>query len=92
MHLTAEVLTKVFSNSHLLWVPLSNSLQLEAGLKAQSEGLAKFAGLPGHVTCVTLHNMNEVTPCGHFEVDKVPLWTKHGKKMITADRYVYIEK
>ncbi|XP_013134780.1 PREDICTED: queuine tRNA-ribosyltransferase subunit QTRTD1 homolog [Papilio polytes] len=88
VHLTAEVLSKVFPKPHLLWVPLSNSIHLEHGLKAQGEGLAKFAGLQDHFTCVTLQNMNEITPSGHFENDKVPLWTKHGKKMLTADRYM----
>ncbi|KOB75024.1 putative queuine tRNA-ribosyltransferase [Operophtera brumata] len=88
VHLTAEVLSKVFSNSRLLWVPLSNSLSLEAGVKAQGKGVAAFAGIPEHVTCVTLNNMNEITPMGHFEPDKVPLWTKQGKKLITADRYM----
>lgn len=80
------MLARVFPTPQLLWVPLSNSAQLEAGVKAQGEGVAKFSGLPGHVTCTTLHNINEVTPPGHFEHDKIPLWTKNGKKMITADR------
>ncbi|CAH2050202.1 unnamed protein product, partial [Iphiclides podalirius] len=90
VHLTAEVLAKVFTNPQLLWVPLSNSIHLENGLKAQGEGVAKFAGLQDYVTCVTLQNMNEVAQAGHFETDKVPLWTKHGKKMISADRWSYI--
>ncbi|KPI97526.1 Queuine tRNA-ribosyltransferase subunit QTRTD1-like [Papilio xuthus] len=88
VHLTAEVLSKVCPNPHLLWVPLSNSVHLEHGLKAQGEGIAKFAGLQNYFTCVTLQNMNETTPSGHFENDRVPLWTKHGKKMLTADRYM----
>lgn len=85
-HLTSEVLSKVFSTPQLLWMPLSNSVQIEPGLKAQGEGVAKFVGLPNHFICVTLHNMSEVTPPGHFELEKVPLWTKNGKKMITAER------
>lgn len=80
------MLAKVFSTPQLLWVPVSNSLQLEAGMKAQGEGVAKFAGLPEHLTCVAPHNMSEVTPSGHFELDRVPLWTKNGKKMVNADR------
>ncbi|KAL0851334.1 hypothetical protein ABMA28_007154 [Loxostege sticticalis] len=88
VHLTAEVLCKVFTNPQLLWVPLSNSAQLENGLKAQGQGVAKFAGLPNHITCATLHGNNELTPPGHFEGNLVPLWTKQGKKMITADRYM----
>lgn len=55
-------------------------------MKAQGEGVAKFAGLPEHLTCVAPHNMSEVTPSGHFELDRVPLWTKNGKKMVNADR------
>lgn len=86
VHLTAEVLAQVFSNTQLLWLPLSNSIQLETGVKLQNDGVAKFAGLLGHVTCATLHSLSEVTPSGHFELDRVPLWTKNGKKMITANR------
>lgn len=86
VHLTSDVLARVFSSPQLLWVPLSNSIQLETGLKVQGEGVGKFAGLPEHVTCATLHNINDVTPLGHFEYDKVPLWTKNGKKMMTAER------
>lgn len=71
-------------------MPLSNSYQLETGLKVQGQGIAKFAGLTGHITCVTPHSASEVTPLGHFEHSKVPLWTKNGKKMITADRYLSI--
>ncbi|XP_059048140.1 queuine tRNA-ribosyltransferase accessory subunit 2 [Achroia grisella] len=88
VHLTNEVLAKVFTNPKLLWVPLSKSYQLETGLKAQGEGVAKFAGLQNHLTCVTLHAVSEVTPTGHFESDLVPLWTKNGKKMISANRYM----
>lgn len=81
------MLEKVFASPQLLWLPLSNTIQLEAGVIAQKEGVAKFAGLPQHVVCATLHNVSEVTPSGHFETDKVPLWTKRGKKMISAERY-----
>ncbi|XP_045772286.1 queuine tRNA-ribosyltransferase accessory subunit 2 [Maniola jurtina] len=88
VHLTAEVLSQVFSNTKLLWLPLSNSIQLENGVKAQNDGVAKFAGLPEHVTCTTLHSLSEVTPSGHFELDRAPLWTKNGKKMVSADRYM----
>ncbi|CAG9796728.1 unnamed protein product [Diatraea saccharalis] len=90
VHLTVDVLSKVFTSPHLLWVPLSNSARLEIGVKAQGEGIAKFAGLQGHVTCATLHNASEMTPPGHFEANFVPMWTKNGKKMITADRYMDI--
>ncbi|VVC91014.1 unnamed protein product [Leptidea sinapis] len=88
VHLTADVLARVFTEPKLLWVPLSNSIQLEAGLQAQGEGVAKFAGLPGHVSCATLQNITEITPNGHYELDKVPVWTKNGKKLLTAERYM----
>ncbi|XP_023954027.2 queuine tRNA-ribosyltransferase accessory subunit 2 [Bicyclus anynana] len=88
VHLTAEVLSQVFSNTKLLWLPLSNSIHLETGVKVQNDGVAKFAGLQGHATCTTLHSLSESTPMGHFELDRVPLWTKNGKKMISADRYM----
>ncbi|CAH2102735.1 unnamed protein product [Euphydryas editha] len=88
VHLTADVLSWVFCSPQLLWVPLSNSIQLEIGVKVQNDGVAKFAGLSGHATCVTLNNLSEVTPSGHFEPNKVPLWTKNGKKMISANRYM----
>ncbi|XP_045447692.1 queuine tRNA-ribosyltransferase accessory subunit 2 [Melitaea cinxia] len=88
VHLTADVLSWVFSSPQLLWVPLSNSIQLETGVKEQNDGVAKFAGLSGHPTCVTLNNLSEVTPNGHFEPNKVPLWTKNGKKMISSNRYM----
>ncbi|CAH2239544.1 queuine tRNA-ribosyltransferase accessory subunit 2 [Pararge aegeria] len=88
VNLTAEVLSKVFSNTKLLWLPLSNSINLETGVKAQNDGVAKFAGLQGHVTCATLHSLSEDTPSGHFELDRAPLWTKNGKRMVSADRYM----
>lgn len=87
VHLTADVLSRVFSTPQCLWVPLSNTMNLETGIKAQGEGVGKFAGLPNHITCMTSYNINDVTPPGHFEYDRVPLWTKNGKKLITAERY-----
>lgn len=89
VHLTTDVLSQVFSSPQCLWLPLSNTIHLEPGCKAQGEGVGKFAGLPNHITCVTLHNINDVTPPGHFEYDKAPLWTKNGKKLITAERYTH---
>ncbi|XP_061385725.1 queuine tRNA-ribosyltransferase accessory subunit 2 [Danaus plexippus] len=88
VHLTADVLARVFTNSQILVMPLTNSIQLETGVKAQNEGVTKFAGLPEHVACVTVNNFYETVPPGHFEPGKIPLWTKHGKKMITADKYM----
>ncbi|KAJ0182641.1 hypothetical protein K1T71_002010 [Dendrolimus kikuchii] len=88
VHLTAEVLAKVFTNPQLLLMPLSNTIKFEQGIKAQGEGIAKFAGLPQHIVCSTVNNINENTPLGHFEMDKVPVWSNNGKKMITADRYM----
>ncbi|RVE42557.1 hypothetical protein evm_012790 [Chilo suppressalis] len=90
VHLTVDVLAKVFSNPQLLWVPLSNSARLEAGVRAQGEGVAKFSGLQNHITCATLQNVSEITPSGHFETNLVPMWTKNGKKMISADKYMDI--
>lgn len=89
VHLTSDVLSRVFPSPKCLWVPLSNTIHLETGVKAQGEGVAKFACVANHVTCVTLYNIYDVTPPGHFEYDKAPLWTKNGKKLITADRYSY---
>lgn len=88
VHLTADVLARVFTNAQLLWVPLTTTSHLEAGVKAQGEGIAKFAGVTEHITCTTLQNLNDAAPSGHFELDKVPLWTKRGKQMICADRYM----
>lgn len=89
VNLTADVLSWVFSSPQLLWVPLSNSIQLENGVKVQNDGVAKFAGLSGHGTCVTFSNLSEETPTGHFEFNKIPLWTKNGKKMISSNRYLF---
>ncbi|CAK1544597.1 unnamed protein product [Leptosia nina] len=88
VHLTADVLARVFKTPHLLWLPLTSCYQLEAGTKAQGDGIAKFSGLPQHITCATFQNISDNLPTGHFELDKVPLWTKNGKKMITAERYM----
>ncbi|XP_041975512.1 queuine tRNA-ribosyltransferase accessory subunit 2 [Aricia agestis] len=88
IHITAEVLAKIFTAPQLLWLPLSNSIQLETGCKLQNEGVAKFAGLPEHVTLASLQNVSEETSEGHFEGDKVPLWTRQGKVMISASRYM----
>ncbi|XP_072945438.1 queuine tRNA-ribosyltransferase accessory subunit 2 [Epargyreus clarus] len=88
VNITAEVLAMIFTTPQMLWVPVSNSMHLENGLKAQNEGVAKFAGLSEHFACVTLHSMSEATPAGHFEQDKMPVWTKNGKKLVTADRYM----
>lgn len=92
VNLTADVLSWVFSSPQLLWVPLSNSIQLENGVKVQNDGVAKFVGLPGHATCVTFSNLSEETPTGHFESNKIPLWTKNGKKMTSSNRYLKIIK
>lgn len=87
-HLTKDVLSKVFTDTKLLWIPLSSSHQLELGVKAQGEGIAKFASLENHIACMTLSDLNEVTPSGHFESDTVPLWTRNGKKKISPERFV----
>ncbi|KAI8438286.1 hypothetical protein MSG28_010865 [Choristoneura fumiferana] len=77
-------------NPQLLWVPLSSTSHMEAGVKAQGHGIAKFTGVPNHLICTSLHSLNDATPSGHFELGNVPLWTKHGKKMISAEKYMDI--
>lgn len=90
VHLTADVLARVFTSPQLLWMPLSNTRHLENGIKHQGEGIIKFTGLSGHIACSTFHEASEEVNSGHFENDKVPLWTRNGKEMLTADKYMDI--
>ncbi|GBP92604.1 Queuine tRNA-ribosyltransferase accessory subunit 2 [Eumeta japonica] len=72
VHLTADVLTRVFPTPQLLWLPLSNCIQLETGARGQNKGVAHFSGLSEHIACVSVHDTNEETPIGHFEKDMIP--------------------
>lgn len=40
------------------------------------------------VTCVTLQDPGNLTQTGHHIKDRIPIWTRNGKVLIDAERYM----
>lgn len=71
---------------------LDTTFHMLKAVLAANEGLANFASLGNGtqqcLTCFTLKNQAEVCVSGHHEQDAVPIWTRFGKRMITAHEYM----
>lgn len=65
-------------------------------VRAAGNGIASFASLPNgpatSVTCLTVKNAGETCPSGHHEQETMPVWTRYGKRTISAVQYMdYVE-
>lgn len=59
-------------------------------------GIAHFASLPNGpattLTCLAIKDAGERCPSGHHEQDQLPVWTRFGKRSLTAEQYMdYVE-
>lgn len=65
-------------------------------VRAAGNGISAFASLPNGpattLTCLAVKNAGETCPSGHHEQDTLPVWTRYGKRTLSAAQYMsYVE-
>ncbi|XP_030385269.1 queuine tRNA-ribosyltransferase accessory subunit 2 [Scaptodrosophila lebanonensis] len=72
----------------LLQLTLSTMDQMAESLLQYPSGLSAYVGYPGYPNVLLFRDPCETTPSGGNDRDVVPLYTRHGKGSITAQRYM----
>lgn len=73
-------------------VSLDSCYHMLKAVAASGNNLASFASLGNCsqecITCFTVKNPAEVCISGHHEQEVLPVWTRYGKKLISAKEYM----
>lgn len=87
-YLSADVFESVTKERQLLQLTLSTMNQMSDSLAQWNRSVAEYVGFPGHNTVLLVRDPCEPTPAGGNDRDVVPLFTRHGKESLTAERYL----
>ncbi|XP_076760790.1 queuine tRNA-ribosyltransferase accessory subunit 2 [Xylocopa sonorina] len=89
-HLTKDVFKMVTSIPQMLSVSLTSTVSMFESIKDTSTDFATFVGMKEHINFLTIHDPAYTTPSGFHEPDSIPIWTRNGKRVITASKYMDI--
>ncbi|XP_060519296.1 queuine tRNA-ribosyltransferase accessory subunit 2 [Cylas formicarius] len=87
-HITHEVFKLVSQTPQILQIPLVSVHQYQDAIRLYEGRVSEFVGNRDNLTCITLHDPANLTKQGHHVKGKVPVFTKHGKVLYSADMYV----
>lgn len=87
-YLSADVFESVTKERQLLQLTLSTMNQMSDSLAQWNRSVAEYVGFPDHNTLLLVRDPCEPTPAGGNDRDVVPLFTRHGKESLTAERYL----
>ncbi|CAL7935665.1 unnamed protein product [Xylocopa violacea] len=89
-HLTKDVFKMVTSIPQMLSVSLTSTVSMFESIKDTSTNFATFVGLKEYINFLTIHDPAYSTLSGFHETDSIPVWTRNGKRVITANKYMDI--
>ncbi|XP_022907879.1 queuine tRNA-ribosyltransferase accessory subunit 2 [Onthophagus taurus] len=89
-HITHEIFKICSKTPQILQIPIASTYQYQEILSEQNENISQFVGLKDCVSCVTVQDPGDLTQPGHHYKDHVPVWTRHGKILVNAGKYMDI--
>lgn len=68
---------------------IETTYHMENALSIYKKGIASFANFNANtLTYITVKNVGEISPSGHHEKDKLSLFTKAGRRILSPDDYM----
>ncbi|KAF7382191.1 hypothetical protein HZH66_013623 [Vespula vulgaris] len=87
-HLTKDVFKMVTKQQHLLSISLPSTLKIENNIKELNVSFAEFVSMKEYINFLSIQDPTEVTPSGFQQADSISVWSRTGKKLFTADKYM----
>ncbi|XP_046734390.1 queuine tRNA-ribosyltransferase accessory subunit 2 [Diprion similis] len=88
-HVTREVLEMITPEKLLLTMSLPTTFDMADPVR-QFKSIADFVGLKEYPAFLTIEDPAQATVSGYNDEDTIAVWTRHGKQIINADRYMDI--
>ncbi|KAF4519552.1 hypothetical protein B566_EDAN004756 [Ephemera danica] len=87
-HLTFETLQMITKDHYPLSVSVESSLQCVHPISKMQKPLAEFIGMKEHLVFCGIHNTGVPLPHGYNGKLQVSMWTKAGREVMDAERYM----
>ncbi|XP_025837469.1 queuine tRNA-ribosyltransferase accessory subunit 2 isoform X2 [Agrilus planipennis] len=87
-HITHEVFKMISKNQEIIQIPLTSTYSFHQAMSQFEGNIASFVGMKDCLSYMTVQDPGELTQSGHHVKDNIPIWTRGGKVMINADKYM----
>ncbi|KAK2585741.1 hypothetical protein KPH14_010352 [Odynerus spinipes] len=87
-HLTKDVLKRVTTQCHLLSISLPSTITMEETLKELNVNFAEFVSMKEYLNFLSIQDPAETTPSGFQQNDAVSIWSRTGRTLLTANKYM----
>lgn len=91
-HLSYDTLQLLSSGKHFMLQTLPTIIEMKDAIKEQGEGLGKFIGLPEYPFHISVQDPAVATPSGYNVKKGVSLWTSSGRRKVTVEEFMEIQK
>lgn len=89
-HLTKDVFEYVTSKQHVLSISLPSTMSMFETIKEVNVNFANFVSMKEHINFLSVHDPTITTTSGFSKPDSLPIWTRGGRKDMTANKYMDI--
>lgn len=80
----------VTAERQLLSVSLPTTIKMADVIEELKTNFSSFVSMKEHVNFLSIQDPSEATPKGFKKNDTVPIWSRTGKHLLTADQYMNI--
>ncbi|KAB0796657.1 hypothetical protein PPYR_10757 [Photinus pyralis] len=87
-HITNEVFKLLTQKSQIIQIPLVSTYNFEDVMSVYKGTIAEFVGMKECISCLTVQDPGDHTLPGYHVENSIPLWTRHGKVLISAKSYM----
>ncbi|XP_015182893.1 PREDICTED: queuine tRNA-ribosyltransferase subunit QTRTD1 homolog [Polistes dominula] len=87
-HLTKDVFKTVTKQQHLLSISLPSTLKMEECIKKLNVSFAEFVSMKEYINFLSIQDPTETTPLGFQQADSISVWSREGRSIFTADKYM----
>ncbi|KAI4482365.1 hypothetical protein M0804_008916 [Polistes exclamans] len=87
-HLTKDVFKTVTKQQHLLSISLPSTLKMEESIKKLNISFAEFVSMKEYINFLSIQDPTETTPLEFQQANSISVWSREGKSLFTADKYM----
>ncbi|XP_033340774.2 queuine tRNA-ribosyltransferase accessory subunit 2 [Megalopta genalis] len=89
-HLTNDTFAMVTTEPQFLSVSLPSTILMYESMKETNMSFANFVGMQKHINFLSITDPAYLTRSGFQKLDTIPIWSRGGRQMMSANRYMDI--